>query len=337
MGYLGQSWLMNFETGMQHISDTSFLSTIAEGMWVDPLIRVRPTDKGKDILTWVIAQASLENTGKSSDIKFSSMVTRQMSIEPEFLSSGLELNRQQLEDSDGDGFSLASDWAAQMGAQIAYYKQKATAAAILAGETGLTYDGLSFFNASHLVNPADTTKGTFSNLITTNVDFSTATYEAMFAELQRINGVIATIKQPNGLDPRRLVPAGILAPPNLANRFSALLDTKYIAASGTTGGGSFDISGQMTKLGYGNVVRADEFAADTTSFYLWMKQIDSSQIGAFIYGDREQPRIQYYTGVGGGGPTEAALDRMNKFEWHCRGRAVVQYGHPYLFFKIKKA
>jgi len=59
--------------------------------------------------------------------------------------------------------------------------------------------------------------------------------------------------------------------------------------------------------------------------------------GAFVYVDREAFRITYYTGQGGGNGVDAILDRADELEWHCKGRNVAGYGHPYTFFKIKAA
>ena len=32
---------------------------------------------------------------------------------------------------------------------------------------------------------------------------------------------------------------------------------------------------------------------------------------------------------------DAVLDRADELEWHCKGRFVASYGHPFMFFKLK--
>ncbi len=75
-------------------------------------------------------------------------------------------------------------------------------------------------------------------------------------------------------------------------------------------------------------------AADDTAYYVAVQEMSATQLGAFIYFDREPFKITYYTGQGGGTGVDAILDRARELEWHCQGRNVLSYGHPFLMFKI---
>lgn len=338
MPALTPTFVMDLESRMRKITENEYLRLTASGhMWWQTITRVIPSGSRREIITWILNTAQLQDQGFGGNIAFDDM----MILETEYVSKtagkGLKLRRQQLEDLDGNGVQLASEWSAQMGAQHGYWPQKQIATLLKNGETTLAYDKKNYFATDHPNNPLDTSAGTYSNLMT-SVDVSTAvTVDVALQNLATVYNNIASLKMPNGSDPRFLRPAGIIAPPKLMPRLVQLTNAKFIAQAASTGGGGADITGVIESMSFKAPIQADEligFESDTTYFVV-AEQIAGSQLGAFAYVDREPFTIRYYTGRGGGNGVDAVLDRADELEWHSSGRNVAAPGHPFLLFKCK--
>ncbi len=352
MAFLNPTFVFSLEQNMRVLQENE-AARLTSNMWWNRVARVVPTQAGREVLSWVLNTAVLENTGVDPTPNYRDMQIMNTAFVPEYMSAALKLQRARFEDLDGGGVDIAADWARQMGAQAVYFPQKTVAKTILAGETGVCYDGLAYFANNHPVNPKDATKGTFANLFTgaaastpaTDVNdasypgalnVATSTYEAIFTGLMNIFSYIAAQKMQNGIDPRLLRPAALLCPSAIYPKMNAVLSTTQIAAtaagSSNTAGGSMNISGQLQKLGYGDVVHCPEFDSDPTSFYVVAQQLTTSQLGAIVYVDREPVGVRYYSGQDG---SNVQLGRTDELEWIARGRAVGGYGHPYLLYKVK--
>jgi hypothetical protein len=200
------------------------------------------------------------------------------------------------------------------------------------------------------------------------------TTDVALSNLKKAWAYIKSIKMPNGIDPRFLTPKFIMGPPALAARISMLTDAKYIAQAAASGGGAADVQAYIKRLGFDiEPLVADELAASTsyttpmpfmalggaggsggtvtggnttflnesiagsdTTWYIVCEESQSSQLGALLHVMRKPFKVNYYTGDGGTGATgiDAILDRIDEFEYHCRGRMSVQLGHPYAIFRI---
>jgi phage major head subunit gpT-like protein len=351
---LDPSFLFDFESRMQRITENEIARvTLADNMWWRELTKVRNTGKRREILAWLLTTAQIRSQGQGGNVHFENMVAKYLEIDVTTSGEGLELDKNQLEDNDGDGFDFASEWSQQMGGQIAYFPQAQIANLILNGETttlSAAYDGLSYFNIAHPLNPFRTSAGTFANLMTgassglypgavpidTSVDVSTA-----FTNLQKVIAYIASFKMPNGVTPRFLKVRGLLVPPSLTQRAQQLTNGRYIAQAVGSAGGSADVEAIIRNWGFGQPITAQEFAttttSDATSYYIITEQVQTSQLGALIYMEREPFSINYYTGSGGGTGVDAVLQREQKLQWQCRGRNAVAYGHPYALIKCKAA
>lgn len=201
------------------------------------------------------------------------------------------------------------------------------------------------------------------------------TTDVALQNLAKAWAYIKSIKMPNGIDPRFLRPKYILGPPALAARIAMLTDAKFIAQAAATGGGAADVIAYIKRLGFEvEPVIADEFAASTdystimpfmslsgsggsggtvtggnvtslpetiegsdTSWYIACEEAQTSQLGALLHVMRKPFKVNYYTGDSGGTGLDAILDRIEEFEYHCRGRMSVQLGHPYALFRIDAA
>ncbi len=334
------SFLFDLESNMRKIVEDEY-TRLASNLWWSKMMKVVPSGSRREIITWLLNTAQITDQGLGGNIAFEDMVLLETEYASKSSGTGLKLRRQQFEDLDGNGVQLATQWSRDVAAYAAYWPQKQAVSLLKNGSasTALAYDGLPFFSASHKCNPKDSGAGTYSNLFTSNARIDAGvSADTALANLQTVFANIASIKMPNGVDPRRLRPAGILANPKLFPRAVQLTNAKFIAqvaGSGAAQGGSGDVEALIAAMGYGQPIVADElagFESDTTYFVI-AEQISTSQLGGLVYVDRDPYRITYYTGTGGGTGVDAVLDRSDELEWHQKGRNVAGYGHPYLLFK----
>lgn len=338
MPVMTPQFVFDLESRMQHIQETEYLR-LAQDLWWDKVAKVRPSGSRREVVTWVLNTAELESQGNGGNIAYDDMTILETEFTPDYAGKGLKLKRSQFEDLDGNGIQIATEWSQQISAQQAYWPQRQVTTLIKNGELAASksYDGVPFFSNAHPLNPNDLSVGTYSNLFTgVPIDVSVAPDVAL-ANLQKVFGYIASIKMPNGKDPRRLRPRGILANPTLFPRAVQLTNAKFLAQAAASGGGSGDVEKLISALGYGQPICADEFAGyeNDTSYFVIAEQITSTQLGGLVYIDREPFSIRYYTGRGGGNGVDAILDRLDEVEWHTSGRNGTGYGHPFVLFKCK--
>jgi hypothetical protein len=245
---------------------------------------------------------------------------------------------------------------------MAYWPQLQVTKALLNGANGIGYDGVSFFNTAHPYNPFATANGTYANVFTgaasglypgaAPID-DTIPIDTAITNLQKIYAYIASIKMPNGIYPRFLRPKYLMVPPRMAARAAQITNAKFVGQVVSGGGAaSADVEAIIRQFGMAQPIQCDELASSfsytldmedgggtvsgsDTTFYIAAEQIDSTQLGAMVYVDREPFRIQYYTGDGGDQALNVLLARANEFEWLVKGRNVTGYGHPYLLFKCQ--
>lgn len=342
MPALTPSFVVDMETRMQVIIEREY-ARLTSNLWWQNVARVRPSTGRKDIITWLLSTAQIKDQGDGGNILFDDLVARYTTIENKFAGAGLKLTRAQIEDTDGGGMDLAGQWSGDIGAYMAYWPQKSVASFLKTAHTTAftAYDGLSFFNASHPVNPFRTSAGTYANIFTGAASGSypgacpideSQGVDVALQNMGKIFSYIATIKMPNGEDPRFLRPKALLVPPRMFPRAVQLTNAKFIAQAAGSSAGTGDVEALIRALGFAQPMMADElagFESDTT-FYVVCEQASASQLGSVLYVEREPFRINYY-----GPQDQVMLNRSNELEWHCRGRNVVASGHPYLLFKCK--
>lgn len=364
MGALTKEFLVDFETNLRHISESSYAS-LSSNLWWSRFMAKRATQSRKETVAWLLSTAQIREINKTGgEMIFEDLVQTYAEYEMKAAVAGLEMERFKLEDLDGGGVDIGGKWAADIGAYMAYWPQRKLAELIRGGEgaTAKSYDGQVFFSNAHPVNPADTSVGTFANIFTgaaastPSTDPSDASYpgacpiddsvtvDVALTNLAKAIAYIKQIRQPNGEDPRFLRPVALVVPPRMQQRAMQLTNAKFVAQAAASGGGGADVEAVIASFGLGMPVIADELAGgfsggSDTSWYLACEELSAgaTQIGPFLYWDREPFKITYYTGQGGGTGVDAVLDRADKLEWHCKGRFNASYGHPYMFFKAKAA
>lgn len=343
MSVVTPAFLFDLESRMRHITEDEYVRmSSSDVLWWDEVTRLIPSGSRKEIVTWILNTAYLEEENTSGSLDFEDMTILEHDFEAKGAGKGLKLKKTQFDDLDGNGVYLAGEWSKQMGAQHAYWPQRQVAKLIKAGETGKAYDAKNFFATDHPNNPNDAAAGTFSNLLVGSqfrIDPGVTIDEAHTA-LAKVYAEIAKLKMPNGRDPRFLRPGFILTPPSMWTRAVTLVGAEFISASSSGGGGgTLDVKGVISKLGYKAPRQADELAGfeSETTYFIFAQQTAGSQLGAFGYVEREPFSIRYYTGQNGAGAVgiDAILDRTDELEWHTKGRNSAAYGHPWLCFKVK--
>ncbi len=346
MPALTPQFMMDLESRMQRLTENEY-ERFAKNLWWEKITKIRPSTSRREIIYWLLSTATIKDQGKGGNIAFEDMVSTFTEVENRYSGDGLKLRRAQVEDTDGDGLNLGAEWSQQIGGYMAYYPQKQVTHLLKNGhdvDKYRSYDKTAFFSSSptgHAYNPFATGLGGYANLFTGAASGSypgavpiddSVSLDVAFQNLTKIMTYIATIKMPNGEDPRYLRPRFILAGPRVFPRAVQLTGSKFIATTVGGGAASTDVEALISALGYAMPIMVDELAGfeDDKTFYVACDQIASSQLGAVIWIERESYKINYY-----GVQDQAELDRRQELEWHCIGRNGIAPGHPYLLFKCK--
>jgi hypothetical protein len=328
---------------------------MANNLWWRNVAKLRPSQTLKEIITWLLSTAQIKDQGKGGNMAYDDLVSVYTQYENRVAGAGLELSRFQMEDLHngevgGEAMDLAGQWGADIGYYMAYWPQKQTTYFLKNAHTASIYtgyDSVAFFATNHPVNPNDTSKGNYANLFTgatAAASGNTPAYpgalpideavsiDTALSNLGKLRAYLASIRMPNGEDPRFLRPVGLLCSPKLMPRAVQLANAKLIPQLASSGTGTANVEAVIKFLSFATPIEADElsgFESDTTYFVI-CEQAATSQVGAVIYSEREAFKINYY-----GVLDQVELGRKQKYEWQCQGRNVVAPGHPYLLFKCK--
>jgi|SRR5580692_11342088 hypothetical protein len=335
---------------------------------------------------------------------FQSLVTQTVEY-PSFKHGvGIKVQVDQLEDLDGTGLNELATWSKDVGVQTAYYPQQLGSMAILNGAntdgSATTYDGLPFFmdntaatgnpsgdaaySNGHYYNPYQPPLGGYYNWLhgaavpaTANTVTGHQFYpgalpidDSVTADiaLQNLGKAIAytmSIKQANGVQPRFLKVAYIIAPPRMAPRLRLLMNANELALAAAGGAGSADVKAVIAGFGLGTPIIASEFGSNfsftmpmpfsqanlvgnttgnitylnetatgnDTTYYIVMTENRTTQLGGLLHVKRKPFAIRYF-GEGGQSVLDAMLSRSDEIEYQCKGRMAVQLGHPFAIFRF---
>lgn len=341
MGMVPSQVILDFQTNLSTIMEREY-DRLGSSLWWHKVAKVRPSSSLKETIAWLISDAMIRDQGSGGNYAFDDLGSETTEIENRYAGAAFRVTKAQLQDvynglPGGKAFELGSEWAAQIGAYMAYWPQKQVAYALKNGHTAslfTAYDGKALFATDHLTNPADSSKGSFSNYLSGgSYDVSEAvSTDAALAVLNNIRAHIAAFKMPNGEDPKLLFPRGIVSPPKLTPRLSQLTKAKFIAQAATSGGGSGDVEAYIQTQGYGEIIEAPElagFESDKT-FFVICDVASTSQLGGIVYQEREAFSMDMYD------PARSPdLGRSQTFEWHVQGRNAVAAGHPHAIVKVK--
>ncbi len=358
--HLTTSFIQDFVTNMQVIQEKAYLERNAN-LWFKKVAKELSSSSQTELLTWLLSSAVLENTGKvAGTVTYDQVSQVKQSFTNHFFRKGFMVDRHQLEDLDGVGIDLSSQWSEDIGAEIAYNPQREIAKTLLNGANLTAYDGVAFFHASgHLNHPLDSSKGTYGNLLTSTASGAypgacpiddSQTVDVAFSNLSKALAYINVVpKMPNGIDSRQLRVSAILHPPRMSSRVQQMTNAKFIAQAASSGGGSGDVEAIVRNWAFGEPIEIPEIAAgasytvrnpDTgvestvtgsdTTYYLLCTQAARSQLGALVFVNREPITITHFNGFDG---KNVELARQDKLEWLASGRQGFGPGLPYYIFK----
>lgn len=355
-----QSFTFDFLSNCRAISERSYENKLKHVVW-PKFTKVMPSGSSQEIVAWLLNTARIKRNGQGGNIRFNSLAqVKQTYVNGNFYDA-LELEHNQMTDLDGHGVDLAATWNSACGADIAYFRQRELVTLLLQGESGLCYDGLSYFNASHPVHPLMPGSALYANIFTGGDSGAypgacpidpAVTADVALDNLQKIKTYITSVKAPNSVDPRFLTFRNIIHPPALTGRLNQLAKAKFIAQKASGGGaGSGDVDGYIGSLGFGELIEMPEIGAgqsystdpvdgiggntvsgSDTDFYVLCQEVDQSEVGAMVWVDREPVTVTPFT------PFDTPENaKSRKWQWIAQGRGTAGYGLPYFMFKCKAA
>jgi hypothetical protein len=347
-------YLLSLEQRMQLIQETEYAAMTAN-LWAPKIFRTRPSNSRKELLQWFLSTARIEDEDEGGNVEFDEIEATYTTVENKTAGRGLKLKLEQLEDLDGGGAQMASQWVRDISQVAAYWPQLQTAKLMIGGTSAAlypSYDGLAFFSASHWVNPVE--KGnllvpsggstTYRNLHTSSnalpIDNSVSV-EVALENIGKLVSYLASIPTSNGQYPRHLQPIAWFVPPALGPRASILTGSKFIAAaagSSGTSGGSLDVQSLLGYLNMGMPEVCPElgaaFGGSDTTYYVLAAPMGTARsvLGPVIYIPREPFGIVYH-----GPQTTATLAVKREFQWVETGRYGIGPGHPFELHRVQAA
>ncbi len=385
MPTLTPTFQMAYERTMRAISESEYSRLLSE-MWWNKVGKSITIERARERLTWLLNTATIERLGPTGGgtMTFDSMVANTVEYIVGKHGAGINVHRDQIEDLDGTGLNTLATWSADIALQSAYYPQKMFAQLLLNGTntdgSANAYDGVPFFADNtartlggnsvkgHPYNPFKTQLGGYTNWWKGSPSGSypgalpiddSVTVDVALKNLGIAIASVSNVRMPNGIDPRMLKVAYMIAPPRMAPRVRQLHDAKVIAQAAATGGGGADVESLIRGWGLGEPVIAQEIAAaqsysyttdyitstglaaaaaesvsgSDTTYYLVCQTMAQTNLGGLLLVNRKPFKVNYYTGDNGG-MNSVELDRLDEFEYHCKGRMGGGYGHPFTIIRV---
>ena len=320
MGIVTPQFIVDFETSIHATIESAWEDTAADLKW-DKIMQLVPSKGRTELIVWLLDAAGIKPEGQGGNRRFEDMAAATHKVTNSNSGSGLQLTTNEISDgvillggSIGGGVEMgildyAGKWARDQGSSAAYWPEQRLWELLRAGETNLGYDGVTFFNTAHPVNPFKPGLGTYSNLRTANL--TPAQFATAWAQVRQVKGSHGLV--------RKLRPRKIIVPS--AGKFAALqlFSAKFL---GTPQGGTVD--NILTAWGIDEIIEVPELE-DDRAWYLVCDVPGNVGMSGFIYTDREPYRMNSYTDM-----TDVELGRADLFEWHYKGRNGIAYGHPFL-------
>jgi phage major head subunit gpT-like protein len=219
------------------------------------------------------------------------------------------VGRDEIED---DQLGWTSAYISEFGRQAAKWPDQLAVEAlqngtVITGPGGASFDGLSFFNAAHTLNPAGVQS---NNLAATPL--TAANYGVARETMMAYRGEDG---QPMGVMPDLLI-----VPPQLETEARTILNADFIADPGGVAAGVTNIF-----KGSADLLVVPELANQATTWYL----ADSSRpMLPLIWQVRRPVQFTNKTNL-----TDDNVFRQNRFEWGIDGRGAVGYGPWFLMLR----
>lgn len=222
------------------------------------------------------------------------------------------------EDIADDQIGVYGPLMEMMGQQAALWPEDLLKAAIQAGTTALAFDGQAFFSTSHPVDTDDSSKGTYSNLMTSSA-LNAANYNTARA---RMLGYLAEDGKPMKVNPGLLV-----IPPALEETAKQILNAEFIAPVAAVGMNAANVMQGNTLKGTADILVLSDLADEADAWYL----LDTSKpVKPFLFQLRKAPSFVALTD-----PTSKNVFFDKEFIYGTDARGAASYSFPFLALRGK--
>lgn len=323
--------LVSFETEMKAIQTSSWERVVKELIWDRVMKKVDAKTK-RQILVWLLEGGRIYPEGDGGNKRFDDMVAKQTVIENQHAGAALELTRDEIEfnqmakQPEVGALDYARKWATDTAAASTYYPQQKLFELLNNGHVWQGYDGVPFWSKFHPVNPNGGSL-TYPNIIE-NVPIAVPSGADLHNQVlqARINigkamGAIRKQRMLNNV-PRRLVPRTIMVQSDYVDIATMAIKAGIISQVSNT---APDDRNEVV------VIAAPELDDRPDGEYvILVDDVLDDEMGAFIWTEPRPFETRFY-----GILDDAALSRMELFQWHHDGVNMASYGHPYLAYLCK--
>ena len=256
--------------------------------WCDQITTTIPSTHGSEVHGWMARILKMRKWDGPRLIQNLNTHTYTLINQTYENTVGVSVN--EIED---DSLGVYDPLFSELGRQSAKWKDQRMKEALQNGTTELCFDGLSFFNANHTIDPAGVQSNTF-----TSSALSAANFEIVRTAMRNYTGEDG---EPLGVDPRLLV----VSP---ANEKEAL---EIVSAERNSSGATNVLRGTA------EVLVIPELANEPTVWYL----MDVSKgIKPFVFQNRQNPVLTQKTSM-----TDDNVFKDDQFLWGVKARGVEGY------------
>jgi phage major head subunit gpT-like protein len=306
LGMCGVMFLYNSPTMLLKGIQARFLrglATVAASMMA-PLIEMTTSESNKE--TYVLFNHFGVIKEWIDEVEFSHLEDFDFEIKNKDWQNGFLVDRNTLDDSKK---TLGNDVEREITFSLSSwgnFPDKLITELLVAGESGLAFDGVAFFAASR---PKLQYKGTTINNIVTGTGVDTLAH--ITADLASAMSYLRAMKAKNG-DPFNYNPKYLaIIPSHVESFFATLRDSIEISGSTNIYKGKFDY------------IVNDYLSTSANSWYLFNA---STPFKAFIYQTRKAPMF------------DMTDDKKKKFiQYFSTGRMNAGYGNPLSIIKVKNS
>jgi hypothetical protein len=337
------------------IVSSAWVRRQSAGMWWKRVARPRPSETGTEYIQWLLETARIHPMGRGGRNIFSDFAATNMSITNTEFGDDLLLKQIDILNALGgqngaekNALVLSEVWGRQMGGQGAWWPQFQTAGVMVGGATigvsggaagitsavpaitGTSYDGLSFFNTAHWINPVTkaTTGGPSGNGTFCNLFYGRPLTADNYA---KIGAYIESIPAPDGYS-RKIKPR-VLAT-GTGDRYNAnqILNAQSVFYTDPNNAAGAAAASNITKILYDveePVIDADLniYGQQAGTWWIVADLVEDDELAGVVYQERLPYRLNTYASE-----SDSNLANSEEYRWKFRGWNATSGGHPFLLF-----
>jgi phage major head subunit gpT-like protein len=252
------------------------------------------------------------------------VATRDYSLTNKHYEDTVGLDRVKLED---DTYGFFTDIVGALGKRVAEFVDEKVSSTLEAGTSTLCWDGQYFFDTDHPVDPDDSSKGTFSNLLKGAGYSLAADPKAAFSAARK---AMMKFTRDDG-KPLGVVGNILMVPPDLEDAALVAVESDLISQKQLNVAGSENVSNAAVSNVYKGkaTVIVNPWLSDTDDWYLFCT---TRGIMPMLYQLRQPanfvPRVD---------PSSDNVFRQKRYEWGVDLRAAFGYTFPQLAIRLGPA